>query len=126
MSMNHLQAIEKKLFGQINKFKQDNNYKFLWTANGKIHLRATETSNTEAFNAIDWNVLINSDSNINDLTNSVIRAINIVIEKHAPIRMASRNKQKQLRKPWITNAILKSVKNKQSMYKTHFFLNRSR
>ena len=91
---------------------------------GKIHFRDYTHFSHELYiqdiNAIDWNVLISSDSNINDLTNSVIRSINNVIEKHAPIRMASRNKQKQLRKPWITNAILKSIKNKQSMYKTHF------
>ena len=32
------------------KFKLDNNYKFLWTLNGKNHLRATKTLNIEAFN----------------------------------------------------------------------------
>ena len=45
-----LTSYRKRLFGRINKFKQDNNYKFLWTVNGKIHLRATETSNIESFN----------------------------------------------------------------------------
>ena len=45
-----LTSYRKRLFGRINKFKQDNNYKFLWTVNGKIHLRATESSNIEAFN----------------------------------------------------------------------------
>ena len=47
--------------------------------------------------------------NINDLTNSVIRAVKSVIDKHAPIRITSTDKQKQLRKPWITNAILISI-----------------
>ena len=45
-----LTSYRKRLFGRINKFKQDNNYKFLWTVNGKIHLRETETSIIEAFN----------------------------------------------------------------------------
>ena len=39
----------KRLFGQINKFKQ---YRFLWTANGKILLRATESSIIEVFTTI--------------------------------------------------------------------------
>ena len=41
---------------------------------------------------------------MNDLTNSITGAVKAVIDKHAPIRTASRTKQKQLRKPWITNA----------------------
>ena len=43
------------------------------------------------------------------MTNSRTRAVKVVIDKHEPIRTALRNKQKQLRKPWITNAILKSI-----------------
>ena len=31
-----LTAYRKRLFGKIHKFKQDNNFKFLWTANGTI------------------------------------------------------------------------------------------
>jgi CRISPR/Cas system-associated endonuclease Cas1 len=38
----------------------------------------------------------------------------------------SRPKLKQFTKPWITNGILKSIKNKQKMYRTHFFSNNSR
>ena len=61
--------------------------------------------------------------NINDLSNSITGAVKVVIDKHVPIRTASRNKQKQLRKPWITNSRLKSIKNKQFVYKTHFLSN---
>ena len=32
----------------------------------------------------------------------------------------SRNKQKQLQKPWVTKGMLKSVKTKDAMYKTHY------
>ena len=39
-----LTAYRKRLFGRINSFKQQHNHKFLWTANGKILLRETETS----------------------------------------------------------------------------------
>ena len=61
--------------------------------------------------------------NINDLTHSITGAVKVVVGKHMSIRTASRNKQKQLRKPWITNSVLKSIKNKQFMYKTHFLSN---
>ena len=50
------------------------------------------------------NAIISENINMNDLTNSITGAVKAVIDKHAPIRTASRNKQKQLRKPWITNA----------------------
>ena len=30
-----LTAYRKRLFGKLHKFKQDNNFKFLWTANGE-------------------------------------------------------------------------------------------
>ena len=39
-----LTAYRKRLFGRINAFKKQHNHKFLWTANGKILLRETETS----------------------------------------------------------------------------------
>ena len=57
------------------------------------------------------------------MTNSITRAVKVVIDKHVPIRTALRNKQKQLRKPWITNAILKTIWNKQCMYETDFLSN---
>ena len=44
-----LTAYRKRLFGRINAFKQQHNHKFLWTANGKILLRETETSRIVSF-----------------------------------------------------------------------------
>ena len=44
-----LTAYRKRLFGRINSFKQQYNHKFLWTANGKILLRETETSRILSF-----------------------------------------------------------------------------
>ena len=34
----------KHLFGRIKDFKRKNNYKYLWTANGKIMLKAHDSS----------------------------------------------------------------------------------
>ncbi|XP_068689772.1 uncharacterized protein [Montipora foliosa] len=44
-----LTAYRKRLFGRINSLKQQYNHKFLWTANGKILLRETETSRILSF-----------------------------------------------------------------------------
>ena len=46
--------------------------------------------------------------------------LNKIIDKHAPVKLASQSKQRQLNKPWLTKGILKSVKRKQKMYRTHF------
>ena len=43
-----------------------------------------------------------------------------IVDKHAPLKLASQSKQRQLNKPWLTKGILKSVKRKQKMYRTHF------
>jgi hypothetical protein len=37
-----LTANRRRLFGKINAFKNANNYKFIWTTNGTIHLRKSE------------------------------------------------------------------------------------
>lgn len=39
------------------------------------------------------------------------------------MKLLPRSKIKQLTKPWITNGILKSIKRKQKMYRTHFLSN---
>ena len=44
-----LTSYRKKLFGRIHEFKKANNFKFLWTAGGKIHLREMETSSVFKF-----------------------------------------------------------------------------
>ena len=71
---------------------------------------------------IDWTPLYQSD-NLNEITNDVVNLLIKISNKHAPIKKVSRSKQKQLNKPWISNGILKSIKNKQRMYSTHFHSN---
>ncbi|CAB3998987.1 Hypothetical predicted protein [Paramuricea clavata] len=44
-----LTAYRKKLFGQINSFRKAQDYKFLWTMNGKILLRKNENSRVYGF-----------------------------------------------------------------------------
>ena len=44
-----LTGYRKQLFGRINDFKRKNNCKYLWTANGKIMLKARDSSQTKSF-----------------------------------------------------------------------------
>ena len=44
-----LTGYRKQLFGCINYFKRKNNHKYLWTANGKIMLKAHDSSETKSF-----------------------------------------------------------------------------
>lgn len=71
--------------------------------------------------AIDWNTIQSKCTNLHKLATKTIEAITVTADKHAPKKIyISKTKQKQLTKPWIINGILKSIKTKQRMYKTHF------
>ena len=47
-----------------------------------------------------------------------------IVDKHAPIKQVSRNKERLFKKPWISRGILKSIKIKHTMRKTHFSLSK--
>ena len=68
-----------------------------------------------AFCTSKYGTTCSANTDINDL-------INTVIDKHVPMRTASRSKQKQLRKPWMTNTILKSI-NKTKYVQANFLSN---
>ena len=44
-----LTPYRKRLLGRILQFKRHHNYKFIWTANGKIMMKKTESSSTKCF-----------------------------------------------------------------------------
>ena len=58
------------------------------------------------------NFLTLVDSDVNSSINSVIRVLERLTEKHAPLKRASQSKRKQLNKPWLTKGILASIKKK--------------
>lgn len=64
---------------------------------------------------VKWNDMY-VDNDINETTRNIMKTIHKIIDKYAPIKLASRRKMKQMQKPWITNGILKSVKQKQKLY----------
>ena len=50
--------------------------------------------------------------------NNIIEVFQEITDKHAP--KVTNARKRQLKKPWISNGILKSIKTKQKMFKTHF------
>ena len=68
---------------------------------------------------IDFYSLANSDD-VNCSMNNIIKVLQGVTDKHAPIKKVTNAKKRQLKKPWISNGILNSIKTKQKMFKTHF------
>ena len=85
--------------------------------NEKIFYRDYKQFNKEDYlqelTRIDWNAKLNNlNNNINETTNDVIKTIEEISNKHAPVKEVPRSKLKQFTKPWITNGILKSIKTK--------------
>ena len=73
--------------------------------------------------AIDWNSIYIESNDLNEIAAKSISTLQPIVHKHAPRKQISQSKQKQFSKPWITNGILKSIKNKQSMCRTHSLSN---
>ena len=73
--------------------------------------------------AIDWNSSYIESNDLNEIAAKSISTLQLIVHKHAPRKQIFQSKQKQFSKPWITNDILKSIKNKQNMYRTHFLSN---
>ena len=91
------------------------------------YFRDFSTFNHEAFrndlNNVNWNEIFAQNENVNVATTKTIEIIEEISNKHAPVRLIPRNKMKLFSKPWITKGIMKSIKTKQKMYKTHFLSN---
>ena len=73
---------------------------------------------TEVLNTIDFMSLISSD--VNESMNNIIKTMQDLTDKHVPLKKTSNSKKKQLRKPWISNCILISIKKRQKLFKLHF------
>ena len=56
-----LTSVRRRLLGRINEYKKGNNFKFLWTHNGKIFLKQSEASRSFVFtNEDDFESFINT------------------------------------------------------------------
>ena len=59
-------------------------------------------------------------TNINSMFEDFYSLITTTIENHAPLKKLTRKQTRLRNKPWITKGLLKSIKRKQKMYKTHY------
>ena len=93
----------------------------------KICIRDNSKFNTESYlhdiNTIDWNVITEQCSDLHVVTARIIDAIELIVEKHAQKENCLGINKGSLKKAWLTRGIVKSIKFKHTMYKTHFLSN---
>ena len=81
------------------------------TSTQALNNLASELSN------IDWN-FIYSQTDANDAYNDFIHVLSSLFNKHCKFKKVNKSKQ-NLKSPWMTNSILKSVKTKHKLFKTY-------
>lgn len=79
-----------------------------------------ETKYVDDMNSINWTGMFSNHENLQEMTTECINTITQIINKHAPKRKASLSKLKQLTKPWLSKGLIKSIKTKQKLYRSHF------
>ena len=68
---------------------------------------------------VDWvNIIVSKANSLDDRFSSFHKQSNKVVQKHAPLKVVSKRKIKQLAKPWITKGIRTSIKITNRLYKT--------
>ena len=72
----------------------------------------------EDLNQINFVNLVSSD--VNERILNVINILQKITDKHAPIKKTPQSKRRQLKKPWITAGILKSIKTKHKLFNSNF------
>ena len=71
----------------------------------------------EELKVIDWNTILAIDQNdINLSLENFMNIIECLLNKYAPLKKMTKKQLKNLKKPWLTSGILKSVKNKNKIF----------
>ena len=66
---------------------------------------------------VDWNTILAIDQNdINLSLENFMNIIECLLNKYAPLKKMTKKQLKNLKKPWLTSGILKSVKNKNKIF----------
>ena len=60
------------------------------------------------------------DDDTNTSMNNIFETLQEITNKYAPIKKVTNSKKRQLKKPWISNGKLNSIKTKQKLFKSHF------
>ena len=79
--------------------------------------------NEDAFHqdllAVNFKTLISND--VNESISTVVDNLRAITDCHAPLRKASKRQRKRLERPWISKAIMYSIKQKHKLFKTHLY-----
>ena len=93
------------------------------TNNAPRFFRDLRHFNEEAFHpdliAVDCKTLISKD--VNKSISAIVSNLHTITNCHAPLREASKRQRKRLERPWITKAIMHSIKQKHKLVKTHLY-----
>jgi len=77
--------------------------------------------NEDAFHqdllTVDFKSLISDD--FNGGISATVDNLRAITDRHAPLRRASKRKRKRLERPWISKAIIHSIKQKHKLAKSH-------
>ena len=87
--------------------------------NHNIHVRDYKNLNhtmlLDTFQSINWN--FSNESDINEDINVFFQTANSIIDDLAPLRKITNKEYKLKSKPWITKAIIKSIKQRDNIYR---------
>ena len=79
--------------------------------------------NEDAFHqdllAVDFKALISNE--VNESISTILDNLRFITDRHAPLRKASKRRRKRLERPWISKAIIHSIKQKHKLAKTHLY-----
>lgn len=75
---------------------------------------------------INWPGLYSTSTDLHEIPNAFINKVKYIVNKHAPLKKVTYSKMKQFNHPWLTQGLLKSMKRKQKMYKSHLLSKNSR
>ena len=74
-----------------------------WNNNNKKYFRDyskfIKDLHLDDIKLIDWHEILNPEKNLNEKVLETINTLNKIVDKHAPIKLASQSKQRQLNKP---------------------------
>ena len=68
---------------------------------------------------MNWEEVVTTFSDVNDMFDSFYTKLSKIIDHHAPIKQIPRKELKLRSKPWITLAIRKSIFVKNKLYKKY-------
>ena len=55
------------------------------------------------------------------MINIMIDNLRAITDRHTPLRKVSKRQRKRLERPWISKAIMQSIKQKHKLVKTHLY-----